>query len=79
MARRGSRRGLDEVPDGARWGPDEVPDGARRGAQRGQTGCWTEGLFTFKKKKRHVMYTCHVNHRQHPTCPTPGGCKKNLR
>jgi hypothetical protein len=20
------------------------------------------------------MYTCHVNHRQHPTCPTPGGC-----
>jgi hypothetical protein len=25
------------------------------------------------------MYTCHVNHCQHPTCPTPGRCKFFLR
>jgi hypothetical protein len=47
------------------------PDRARRGGGRKD--------YLFLKEKRHVLYTCHVNHRQHPTCPTLGGCKKHLQ
>jgi hypothetical protein len=61
----------DKAGRGARRGPDGVPDGLDGVADR--------RIIYFKKEKRHVLYTCHVNHRQHPTCPTPGGCKKNLR
>jgi hypothetical protein len=43
----GATRGC---PTGARWGPDGVPDGGHTGATRDQTGWWTEGLFTFKRK-----------------------------
>jgi hypothetical protein len=69
--------------------PTAAGQGARRGsdgARRGQTGCPTgpdgvvDGrIIYFEKKKRHVLYTCHVNHRQHPTCLTSGGCKNFLR
>jgi hypothetical protein len=81
-AKRGAQQteGQTTCLTGARHGPNRpgrVPDGDRRGVQRGQTGWRTEGLFTFKRKKRHVLYTCHVNHLQHPTCPTPGGCEKS--
>jgi hypothetical protein len=37
-----------------------------------------EGLFTFKRKND-MFCIRHVNHRQHPTCPSPGGCKKHLQ
>jgi hypothetical protein len=74
----------DVVPDGGQMGGQSCqtgqagcPTGLEGVPDGSQTGWRTEGLFTFKRKKRHVLYTCLVNHRQHPTCPTPGGCKKN--
>jgi hypothetical protein len=51
------------VPNGGQMGAD----GARRG------GRWKDYLLLKEKM------TCHVNHRQHPTYPTPGGCKENLQ
>jgi hypothetical protein len=46
------------------------------GCPTGLDGVADGRIIYFKKKKQHVLYTCHVNHRQHPTCPTRGGCKK---
>jgi hypothetical protein len=62
-ATRGASRGLAGVPNGGQRGAD----GARRG------GRWKDYLLLKEKM------TCHVNHRQHPTYPTPGGCKENLQ
>jgi hypothetical protein len=64
-------RGWTGWPTGARQWPDGGPDGARPGGGRKD--------YLRLKEKRYVLCMCHVNHRQHPTCLTPGGCKIFLR
>jgi hypothetical protein len=68
----GAKRGAGRRSQtGGHTGPNRGPNGAKRGG--GQKD------YLLLKEKRHVLYMCHVNHRQYPTCLMPGGCKKYLR